>query len=410
MKKISLIFFLIGILNFGNGYSKVSPPSVATIDGIKYTKISDPFAGSGGTKVVGVYGRCVVGNYTDISNINHGFAYDGLNFKTIDLPMVDNSVVRFGTFGSYPTNTYISGVTSNNIVGKAYNYREQYGFAYDGLNFLYIPTGGNNINGIIDNVIYGTGALLFNGSYEITNGIKFAANSDCYPRVDNGDNIQGVDGNSVVSLNGNAAFLIFGSSCLNINPPSNMAENLSIASVGISKGNIFVGLATTAEFYSYTVKVENSASSNVVNITNNIGIWYYNNITSNNAVGTITFNPIIYPHTYWYHGGTQVTGIYSNVLVGNYTDNNNLPHGFYCIGEKNYSTIDCPLAIPGGTYVSGISGNVAFGYYTDTNGITNGFTATISAIPPVNQVSSIIIPTVPSSPTSKLKISKTNKG
>ena len=448
MKKSIISLLLIGASTLDIGYSKtVAAPKVPTapssnpVVAPKFSTVSDPLAGSGGTRVVGVYGNCIVGNYMDTNGNNHGFAYNGVNYKTIDFPNADTG------------STVIVGVSSNQIVGNFnetfdssnngnsnsfYEVYGTYGFSFknNGYNqFLTHKVGGTTdaiystmeIKGINGNVVYGNlqtvdGDLAilrynyygryyyYDHQYITTEGGSsqpFYYNGGSNPIILGSiDTINGVSSSNSIIQTGSSTLLFNGFSSVDISPPTYVLSanlNFNLSSSGISSTNIYQTYYNGNEYASLLVNV--SYSNNIVLIAIN-----NNNTYTNGTLASISYTPIVYPNTSWEYGGTQVTGIYSNALVGNYTDNNNVDHGFYCIGGTNYCTLDCPQSVQGGTYVSGISGNVAFGYYTATNGSTNGFTATIPAIPSANQVSSIVIPPPPVTPTNRLKIIKTKKG
>lgn len=84
------------------------------------------------------------------------------------------------------------------------------------------------------------------------------------------------------------------------------------------------------------------------------------------------FTDILVPGAYW----TRADGIYENLIVGSYGDNNGPSHGFLYDGT-NYFTIDVPGAT--NTFFRDISGTQAVGSYTTADGITHGFVA--SSVP-----------------------------
>src|SRR5579862_2775068 len=82
--------------------------------------------------------------------------------------------------------------------------------------------------------------------------------------------------------------------------------------------------------------------------------------------------------------GTTFIGIDGNNVVGGYDDANNVAHGFlYNIVSKTFTPIDDPLGTDnltqsrirdhGGTEVTGISGNIVVGDYVDGNGVAHAF-------------------------------------
>ena len=447
MKRSIIALLLIGASTLDICYSKtVTTPKVPTAPSStpvappKFSIVSDPLAGSGGTKVVGVYGNCIVGNYMDTNGNNHGFAYNGANYETIDFPNADTG------------STIIVGVSSNQIVGNFnetfdssnngnsnsfYEISGTYGFSFNknGYNqFLtHKPFGSKDaiystmeIKGINGNVVYGNlqavqgyldiwryhyyGGFFYDYIDITTEGGStqpFYYNGGSNPNILGSiDTINGISSSNSILQTGSSILLFNGFSYVDISPPTYVLStnlNFNLSSSGINSSNIYQTYYNGNEFASLLVNVSYSNSIVTVSINNNY-------TSTNSTIASISYTPIVYPNTSWQYGGTQVTGIYSNVLVGNYTDNNNVDHGFYCMGGSNYFILDCPQSVQGGTYVSGISGNVAFGFYTATNGSTNGFTATIPAIPSANQVSSIIIPPPPATTTNRLKIIKTKKG
>jgi hypothetical protein len=88
-------------------------------------------------------------------------------------------------------------------------------------------------------------------------------------------------------------------------------------------------------------------------------------------------------------GGTYVTGIDGNNIVGYYTSVNQFQqitgnYGFVYDGST-FTTIDNPLG-GGGTYVTGIDGNNIIGYYTSVNQFqqitgNHGFMASLASLP-----------------------------
>jgi hypothetical protein len=90
------------------------------------------------------------------------------------------------------------------------------------------------------------------------------------------------------------------------------------------------------------------------------------------------FTDILVPGAFW----TRADGIYENLIVGSYGDNNGPSHGFLYDGI-NYFTIDVPDAT--NTFFRDISGTQAVGSYTTADGIYHGFVA--SSVPEPSSVS-----------------------
>jgi hypothetical protein len=83
-------------------------------------------------------------------------------------------------------------------------------------------------------------------------------------------------------------------------------------------------------------------------------------------------------------GGTTVTGISGNLIVGNYfvnTSNDPEEHGFVYNGST-FTTIDDPNAVTNttgleGTQINGITGTELYGFYVNSAGTNVVFTATV---------------------------------
>jgi hypothetical protein len=69
--------------------------------------------------------------------------------------------------------------------------------------------------------------------------------------------------------------------------------------------------------------------------------------------------------------GTRAAGIFGTTIVGQYTDGNNLTHGFIYNGST-FTTLDDPLA-SGVTTAWGVYGSDVVGYYRDSQGNDHGF-------------------------------------
>jgi hypothetical protein len=74
------------------------------------------------------------------------------------------------------------------------------------------------------------------------------------------------------------------------------------------------------------------------------------------------------------------TGVDGNNIVGYYTDDSGIHHGFLFTGGQ-YTNIDHPLGV-NGTVPEGISGNRIVGYYFDMNGVQRNYLCTLGPITP----------------------------
>ena len=84
---------------------------------------------------------------------------------------------------------------------------------------------------------------------------------------------------------------------------------------------------------------------------------------------------------------TRATGIYQNIIVGNYyTENNGSSHGFLYDGA-NYFTLDAPGAVD--TFFEDISGNQAVGSYRTADGVSHGFVA--NSVPEPSSLSLLVL-------------------
>ena len=123
----------------------------------------------------------------------------------------------------------------------------------------------------------------------------------------------------------------------------------------------------TQIYYDYDTCLTGVFGNNVV------GYAYGSSVMKGFVWNNGVFTDIVVPDAYW----TRADGIYENLIVGSYGDNNNgASHGFLYDGS-NYFTVDVPGAKD--TYFRDISGTQAVGSYTTADGITHGFVA--SSIP-----------------------------
>ena len=87
-----------------------------------YTTIDHPL-GVGGTRATGILGDSIVGNYTDASNITHGFLLSGNAYTAIEHPL--------GAKG-----TWASGISDGTIVGYYQDASSNYhGFLFSGITY-----------------------------------------------------------------------------------------------------------------------------------------------------------------------------------------------------------------------------------------------------------------------------------
>jgi hypothetical protein len=83
---------------------------------------------------------------------------------------------------------------------------------------------------------------------------------------------------------------------------------------------------------------------------------------------------------------TWAEGIFENLIVGSYYNNDGIAHGFLYDGSS-YSTIDAPDAT--NTFFKDIEGTQAVGYYTTNDGFEHGFIA--SSVPEPSSLSLLFL-------------------
>lgn len=262
------------------GQRTASASSVATID----------YPGATSTTVQGLNGNTLVGTYTDSSNAQHGFTYDGANFNQLDVPT---------TFGA---NTNARGMSGNSIVG-------------------FYTDSSSKIHG-----------FLFNGT-------NYSTLDD--PSATNGTYALGIDGSNIVGqfLSPQSGFLFDGTNYQTLFA-SNAIETVAL---GINGNNVLGTYADSSSVLHgmiYNINTQNYSTLDAPG--GGTGAGQGTELISaqgNNMVGRY-FDSSGVQHAFWYDGSSfhdlilpgsinsVATGINGDTVVGYYSDSGNVSHGF----------------------------------------------------------------------------------
>jgi PKD repeat protein len=274
----------------------------ADFTNLTYQTLDDPLAYpiSGGTVTVasGISGSNIVGHYIDNRELPEGFLYNGTTYTTLEVP------------NAYLNENYALGVSGTNIVG------------------YYLG----------DDLFYH--GYLYNGSAYTTLDDPNANDPDSF----NGTYAYGVNGHNVVGYytdgsGYNHGFLYNGSTYANLDDPNAAAvAGLSggTYACGISGTNIvgyYVDESGTTQGFLY-----NGSTYTTLRDPNAFYGTVAGGISGTNIVGY--YPAASYEPSFLYQGGIystlntfyrSVTGIFSNTIVGSYTDANGSTHGFVAV-------------------------------------------------------------------------------
>jgi hypothetical protein len=159
------------------------------------------YPGAANSYAVGINGNNIVGWYSDNSNSNHSFLYDGTNWASIDHP------------GS--AYTYAYGISGNNIVGywndSSNDSSNDRGFIYDGKNWTAL-----NYQGAISTHPKGISGSKIVGSYSSSLGSShgFIYDSSGWTTLDYPGSMStfltGISGNNIVGYYRDSSFFSHG--------------------------------------------------------------------------------------------------------------------------------------------------------------------------------------------------------
>jgi hypothetical protein len=312
-----------------------------------FTTIDPP--GSTNTQVSGVSGNNVVGSYADNSG-NHGFLYNASTaaYTTINAP------------GSISTSA--SDVSGSTVVGTYEdNNSVSHGFLYNATTASYTtidPPGSRDttINAISGSIVVGYYDVSGYG-FHFQYGFSYNVATSVYTTID-------PPGTANVDLTAVSGSTILGSYFVIpvLGFPYGFLYNVTTASYTIlsDPGVSVPGQVATIP--------SGSSGNNVVGDNYDPGgINSYGFLYNTSTATYTTIAPDGSAQTY-------VTGVSGSNVVGSAVTNfvSLIYQGFlYNASTNTYATIDAPGSIQ--TFPQGISGNNVFGSYTDSNGVYRGF-------------------------------------
>jgi len=274
--------------------------------------------------VLGISGGNIVGSYYTGVGASHGFIYDGSSYTTLNEPDAINNT------------THLLSISGSNMVGE---YEDSNG-KYQG--FIY-----NSSSGTFATLKPSSPSLETSGAYSIS-----------------GSSVVG----QYVDYIGNAryfhGYLYDGSTYTTFNVPT--------AWVGGSPYGAFEtprGISGNSIFGTYTDQ----------NLVTHGFIYDGSNYTmfDDPLASQIPLSdlPVGTQNT-----GTNLYGISGNTIVGSYSDENGIQHGFVYDGSA-FTTVDNPLGVKGSS-IFAVDGDTLVGSYTDENGIQHGFEAVLATPEP----------------------------
>jgi hypothetical protein len=297
--------------------------------------------------------------FTLSRNLNLVATFDEVLYQTLTPPN--------GAYSILP-----QGIDGETIVGKYYYYNgPTHGFIYNGTTYTTLDdpnsnqyteatgvSGGNIVGYYFDEEGVSHG-FIYNGTNYFTlddpNADQVDEAHGTYAQAIESGNIVGyyVDGNNVYH-----GFIYNGTNYFTLDDPNADQVNASGTwALGISCGNVVGFYWATNGFHGFIYDGTN-----------------YSNLDGPNA--------------------SQVgpSGICGGNIVGSYTDEGDVSHGFIFnrTSGASYSTFDDPNAANQiinrgsdevvGTFANGISGSNIVGYYVDSNNVEHGFIATLTSI------------------------------
>jgi hypothetical protein len=314
----------------------------ANFTNLIYQTLDDPLAypisDGGGTVAAGICGTNIVGYYVDYYEHGEAFLYNGTTYTTLVVP------------NAYQNESYALGISGTSIVG------------------YYLD----------DNYLYH--GFLYNGNtYTILND----PDADGYDSF-RGTYAQGIDGANIVgyytdSSGHNHGFLYNGSTYTTLDDPN------AGTATGLYGGTYANGISGT-NIVGYCIDesgtphgfIYNGSTYTTLDDPNSFYGTYATGISGSNIVGN--YPAAFYQPSFLYQGGTyttlnpfykSVSGIFSNTLVGSYTDANSVSHGFAAVVTPavNY-TISVSTSPGAGGTVSG-GGVFAAGGSQTVTAVTN---------------------------------------
>jgi hypothetical protein len=213
----------------GNYYANVNAPfSGFVYSGGGFSAVNDPNANSYlGTRVWGISGNEIVGDYLDSNGYRHGYTFDGNSYQTLDNPLANLS---FGNGAG--------GISGNKIVGFYNDSFGSHGYVYDGTSFVTLddPQIPNSIADAID------GTNILGGKHSA--GLSYLYDGTTFKTIVGPPGSQvyanGISGNLIVGDYsdgmGSHGFIYEGSNYTTIDIPGAVSTSLSDI-----EGNTIVG-------------------------------------------------------------------------------------------------------------------------------------------------------------------------